>query len=320
MALEKINPTDFEWQIIVNPNALSLQRKDYKELLTSELQRMNIRHSLYVADNGVGTCRRHICQLCQEGKRHFLVVGGDGTLNEITNGIFQSGVNTQEVYMAILPMGTGNDFCRTHLYPKDMMETLKLFAAPTFIRHDVGLVKTLDKGKTIAERYFINIAGFGFDADVIQHTLGDKPKHFSSAIYLTTLLKVLFKHRSQNIHIKADNIDITENVYTMAIGICKYNGNGMMQVPMAVQDDGLLDLVVIRHVSPFKVISNVKNLYAGKHLKMKEVSTYKARHITISSSETVLGEVEGEMLQPGDYDISIVPRGMNILTMQENIL
>ena len=87
---------------------------------------------------------------------------------------------------------------------------------------------------------------------------------------------------------------------------------------MALQDDGLLDLVVIRHVSPFKVIANVKNLYAGKHLAMKEVSTYKANHFTIRSSEAVLGEVEGEMLKQGDYDISILPRSINIMTMQEN--
>ena len=106
----------------------------------------------------------------------------------------------------------------------------------------------------------------------------------------------------------------------MAVGIGKYNGNGMMQVPMALQDNGLLDLVVIRHVSPFKVIANVKNLYAGKHLKMKEVSTYKTQHISIRSSEHVLGEVEGEMLKQGDYDISVLPRSVNIMTMQQNNL
>ena len=320
MTIETINPTEFEWQIIINPYALSLQNNSYKTQIEVELQRIGINYKKHLADDGHGTCREQICRLCQAGERHFIVCGGDGTINEIINGIFQSGVNTREVYVAILPMGTGNDFCRTHLYPNDLQETLHCLAHPSFIQHDVGLVRSINGNGTIAERYFINIAGFGFDADVIQHTVGNKPKHFSSAIYLTTLLKVLFKHKSQNIHIKGDNFDITENVYTMAVGIGKYNGNGMMQVPMALQDNGLLDLVVIRHISPFKVIANVKNLYAGKHLKMKEVSTYKTQHISIRSSEHVLGEVEGEMLKQGDYDISVLPRSVNIMTMQQNNL
>ena len=318
MTIETINPTEFEWQIIINPYALSLQNNSYKTQIEVELQRIGIAYKKHLADDGHGTCREQICRLCQQGERHFIVCGGDGTINEIINGIFLSGVDTHEVYVAILPMGTGNDFCRTHLYPNDLQSTIRSLAHPTFIKHDVGLVKSLSHGTQTAERYFINIAGFGFDADVIQHTVGKKPKYFTSAIYLTTLLKVLFSHKSQNIHIQADGSDITEKIYTMAIGIGKYNGNGMMQVPMAVQDDGLLDLVVIRQLSPFKVIANVKNLYAGKHLAMKEVSTYKAQHITISSSETVLGEVEGEMLAGGDYDISVLPRSINIMTMQNN--
>ena len=320
MTIETINPTEFEWQIIINPYALSLQNNSYQTQIEVELQRLGIEYQKHVADNGYGTCREQICRLCQAGERHFIVCGGDGTINEIINGIFQSGVDTHEVYVAILPMGTGNDFCRTHLYPNDLQETLHCLAHPSFIQHDVGLVRSINGNGTIAERYFINIAGFGFDADVIQHTVGNKPKHFSSAIYLTTLLKVLFKHKSQNIHIKGDNFDITESVYTMAVGIGKYNGNGMMQVPMALQDDGLLDLVVIRHLSPFKVIANVKNLYAGKHIAMKEVSTYKAKHISITSAESVVGEVEGEMLKTGEYDISVLPQSIHIMTMQQNNL
>lgn len=317
MIVEKINPADFEWQIIINPNALSLQDKQYKEQLENELRRIGFSYKLYVAESGIGTCREQACKLCQVGFRHFLIVGGDGTINEIINGIFQSGIDTNEVYMAILPMGTGNDFCRTHLYPKKLTTTIDILTSPTFIKHDIGIVKTINKGEITAERYFINIAGFGFDAAVIQRTIGNKPKHFSSAIYLLNLLKSLFRHKSQDVNIELDNTIFKERIFTMAIGIGQYNGNGMKQVPMAVQDDGLFDVVIIRNVGPLKVIANVKKLYAGEHISLKEVSTYKTQHLTIKSSDLILGEVEGEMLQQGDYDISILPRCINIMTMQK---
>lgn len=320
MALQKINPHDFEWQIILNPYALSSQCIQYKEHIAFELERNQIPHRFHVSERKEGTSREVASKLCQEGQKHFLIVGGDGTINEIINGIFQSGVDTSDIYVAIFPFGTGNDFCRTHLYPTDFASTMEHFLDPSFVRHDVGMVKSVVNDENVGQRYFINIAGFGFDAAIIKNTNGTKPKYFASAIYLTNLLKVLFKHKAQNIHIQGDGLDVSSNVFSIAVGNCKYNGNGMMQVPMAKPNDGKFDVVVINRVSPFKVIRNVKNLYAGKHIgALKEIATYQASQLSIQSQEHVLGEVEGEMLKQGRYDISILPQAINIMTMRTDL-
>ena len=166
MALQKINPHEFEWQIILNPYALSSQCIQYKEHIAFELERNQIPHRFHISERKEGTSREVASKLCQEGKTHFLIVGGDGTINEIINGIFQSGIDTRDIFVAIFPFGTGNDFCRTHLYPSDFANTLERFLNPSFVRHDVGIVKSIVNEENVGQRFFINIAGFGFDAAI----------------------------------------------------------------------------------------------------------------------------------------------------------
>lgn len=303
--------TAAEWQVIANPNALTEKRKVLETTILEQLKKRGVNYQLHFADGagqGIAVARN----LCNSGHRHLIVMGGDGSINEVVNGIYSSDANPEEVYLAIMPLGTGNDFCRTMSYPSAENAVDFLFSAK-FLPTDAGIVTTVKDGQETDRRYFINIAGFAFDAAVINETVHGKPKLFPSAVYLMKLMKVLFTYKATPVTFHTEEGEITEKVFTIAVGNAQYNGNGMRQVPMANPQDGKFDVVFIKKLHPLKVVANVKGLYSGKHIAMKEARVLHTNSLKISSPKRLLGEVEGEMLTTGDYHISIAPKQLNVL-------
>ena len=304
------------WHLIINPNALSDKCLNYTEPIKDILIRESIRFESHIVISS-GICKTTIEKLCKEGNCHFMVLGGDGTLNEVVTAIFNSGIDTTKVYIIPFPLGTGNDWCRTHCYPKDALDTAHRLYDAHFIRHDVGTVEVLRNDKTAAVRHFVNIAGFGFDAAVIQQTAGQKPKFLASAKYLINLLKVLFSYKPAQMSIFSPDFSVSDKIFTIAVGICEYNGNGMRQVPMADPTDGLFDVVVIKEIAPSKVIKNVKKLYSGTHIgQLSEIEVYKTNALVISATPYGKCEVEGEMLPEGDYRVTMRPNSINLLSFK----
>lgn len=317
--MKAISFNDYKWHVIVNPNALSAKCKIYSKTVAQTLEELKIPHTKHVADKcnaGIAVVK----DLCQQGERYFIAVGGDGTVNEVVNGVFQSGVPTEEVYIAVIPLGTGNDWTHSHQYPSAYIKTMYSLDQAFFIKHDVGLVQTITNQQTVNQRYFINIAGFGFDAAIASRVNETKSKVFSKTVYLLNLLRVLFTHKAQKIKITTDTTSFTENIFTFAVGICQYNGNGMRQLPMANPVDGILNTAIIKDISPFEVIRNVKNLYSGLHIKAlkDKVVVLDSTFVEITVDPHVLGEVEGELLQKGNYRISILPRSVNMMSFNKD--
>ncbi|MCK9339473.1 MAG: hypothetical protein M0P38_05715 [Bacteroidales bacterium] len=313
--MKQLRISDFEWQIIANPNALSKQRVAYKDYFLDQFTRHHIPFQFHVAAGALAGIEL-AKSLCESGCRHFMLIGGDGTVNEIINGIYLSNVDASEVYLAIIPLGTGNDFCRTHLYPQNKEEILQLILKGNFVSNDVGLVETVHESETVANRYFINIAGFAFDAAIIEKTVGKKPLILPAAVYLLNLVKVLFSYKAKETQIITPEKTMVDLTFTIAVGIGQYNGNGMKQVPTAKVNDRLFDVVYIRKVSPFKVALNVAKLFDGSHVEhVEEACTFKTNQLEIkSSSPYIPGEVEGELLKRGNYRLTIAAKQINILS------
>ncbi|MCQ2285379.1 MAG: hypothetical protein MJZ76_00695 [Bacteroidales bacterium] len=304
------------WHLVINPNSCSSKCLTYVESIKDTLIRDSITFESHIVGD-CDLCQKSIGNLCQNGVRHFMVAGGDGTLNEVINAIYNSQIDTKEVYVIVFSFFTGNDWCRTHQYPKTALNVVKNISQGHFIKHDVGVVETLRQNSLVPKKYFINIAGFGFDAAVIHKTVKSKPRIFPDAVYLMTLLKVLFSHKAKEITISSPDFSVKSKMYTIACGICQYNGNGMRQVPMANPTDGLFDVVLINDVPPMRVIKNVKRLYSGTHIQnMPEISVYQTNELTISCAPYELGEVEGEVLETGNYKITMLPSSINMLSFK----
>ena len=303
--------TAFEWHIIANPTLLNGHRAETAQRILKQMEDNHIRYTLHAGENGERSGQTAE-RLCKEGQRHLMMVGGDGSINEIVNGIYRSGVDTESVHLAIIPLGTGNDFCRTLGYPK--AEGFFNFLKQGMFRPtDVGIVETVTDGVVTDSRRFINIAGFAFDAAVINETVHGKPKLFPNAVYLLKLVKVLFSYKATRVNVTTESGSYSDELFTIACGNAQYNGNGMRQVPMADPHDGLLDLVTIRNLRRTKVIANVKNLFSGKHIQMPEVTVTRTAFVELASDKPLLGEVEGEMLSTGNYRIRMEGKRINIL-------
>lgn len=303
----------YNWQVFLNKNAMRTRSVDYWQNIENGLTAANITFECHYAS----TFEEDIAsiQVCyRKGHRHFIVVGGDGTLNFFIDALMNTGVEIKDVYLALIPLGTGNDWARSHHYPSTIDEVLKMFLRGRFIPHDVGRVEiSTPKEKKI--RHFINIAGFGFDAEVIQNTKSKSARFLENYVYIVTLLKTLFSYKSKKVHFEIDDVEFVRDSFTIAVGLNQFNGNGMRQCPNAQCNSGFFDVVVIQKVGFFKVLRNVGRLFKGTHVGcMKEVENWQAKRVRMVSSSKFLGEVEGEMLPQGDYTLTNLPQTIYVLS------
>lgn len=306
---------DHCWHIILNTNANERKCERSWRLVAELLERRNIRYELHVTHQpgeGIKTARG----LCESGIRHIVAAGGDGTLNEVVNGIFSAGIDTREAWLAVLPMGRGNDWARTHHYPDSIEEVVEVWRNGNFLQHDIGCVRTGVHDGHPHSRYFINIAGFGFDADVIYNVTNDPPKLFGLNVYVLTLLRTLFSHKPTHIRVSADeNFEFDGEVFMVIAAICQYNGGGIREAKYAVPDDGRLDLIVVPKMSIPKVLKHLKDMTSGDHLdKIKDIRMIQTTRAEITSEALFRGEVEGELLFLGHYNIELIPNALNVLT------
>ena len=301
------------WQIILNSNALLYRSSQFWKDIENKLQEVQINYHHHVTST-VDGAKELIINLCKKGERHYIIVGGDGTLNIFANAVMESQVNSSEIYVALIPLGTGNDWSRTHGYSNHYLDAIDSLIKGNFMRHDVGLVETIINDQVIDARYFVNIAGFGFDGAVIANASKTTTKLFRKQLYLINLLKTLLTYKPKMTTLTFNDFTVTKNIFTIAAGIGQYNGNGMRQCPNAVPNDGLLDVVMIEKISIPKVLLNINNLFKGTHVKkMKEVSVKRTNYLEISTKHFILGEVEGEMLTTGNYRIRCLASAINFM-------
>ena len=250
-----------------------------------------------------------------EGYSKIIVVGGDGTMNEVINGVFaQKRISTTEVLLGMISVGTGNDWARMFSIPPDYEgAVLTIKKQKTFIQ-DAGLISYRQNGKEW-KRYFVNIAGMGFGARVVERSNRMKDKGKSGPLlYFYNIFLSLLKYRSQNAEIEIDGKIIDRSIFSMNVGIGKYNGGGMIQVPHAVADDGLYSITLINKIGKLNVLANMKRLYNGNIVNHSRVETYTAKSVQINDSADLQVETDGETLGHGPMNFQIIPRSVMVIS------
>jgi YegS/Rv2252/BmrU family lipid kinase len=309
-----------EWFVLVNPNAGT--RKGYKDWdeIRMLLTEANIPHHYIFTkykEHAISITTHNI----KKGYRKFIVVGGDGTLNEVINSIFlQKNVPTDEFLVGMIPVGTGNDWCRMFKVPfkyKKAIEVIK--QEKTFIQ-DIGKV-TYFNGTKANSRYFINVAGMGYDAVVAAKTNKDKAKgRGGPLVYLKNLFISLLFYKHSNIEVFIDNQKEPHKckAFSMGVGICIYNGGGMKQLPNAIPDDGLLDMTLIKKLGKFTVVKEISRLYDGSFINHPKVSTFTGKKIKITSNPPISLEADGESLGHSPFVFEIIPRSLKVVVGNES--
>ncbi|MBK9390846.1 MAG: diacylglycerol kinase family lipid kinase [Bacteroidetes bacterium] len=307
------NSDHSQWLVIVNPNAGNGKGKKEWDLISRSLNENGIIFDLKFT-SGKGEATHIAAQAIAESIRKIITVGGDGTLNEVLNGVFASGENiASEVMLALIPVGTGNDWGRMFAIPLDHEQAARIISEGKTMLLDVGLI-TYNDGTGIKKRYFINTAGLGFESAVVKRTNLQKDKgRGGKLIYLYSLLLSLITYKNTRAELIIDGVKTSANIFSVNVGNGIYCGGGMRQTPGALPNDGLLDVTVIKDIGKLEIIRKLKILYDGTILSHPLIDGYKCKNLKVTSDSIIYTEADGESLGHTPAEFSILPSAVNII-------
>ena len=240
----------------------------------------------------------------------LIVVGGDGTISEVVNGLGREGF-PEGVTLAILPAGTGNDLAATLAIPDDPDE------AEAVLRQN--RVRTLDvvrvRSAGIGEQFFINVATGGMGAEVSDAADGEMKKRWGKLSYLRASLEVAREYEVKEITLTLDGAERKIRAVNVAIGNCRYAGSGWLAAPRANPEDGLLDLVVIEDVGVQEILKLAPTILADSDYLDKEgVFFARAREIRVESSPGSLEfTVDGEIIGNEPAVFAVIPQALKVV-------
>jgi diacylglycerol kinase family enzyme len=199
--------------------------------------------------------------------------------------------------------------------PGDYKEAIKLITKRKIFAQDTGMIKYISSEGDEISRYFINMAGMGFDALVARKTNTQKDQGKSNPMsYVVNILSSLFVYSNTKVTILLDSEKVTSDIFSMSVGICQYNGGGMKQAPDALSDDGLFDLTLIKPIGKFKIVRNIVKLFDGSFTNLPEVSTFRSSKIIIHSNPPMFMEADGESLGHTPFVFNILPQSLNVVS------
>lgn len=298
------------WLVVANPISGQGRAMHHRHEIEAVLRRHGLDFDFAISEHpghAIDLARAAV----ERGCRHVLAVGGDGTVNECANGIFrQHAASTAEVTLGVMPIGTGNDWARTHRIPKDYAAVAALMASGASRLQDVGIA-TFGSG---SERHFINVAGLGFDAHVVE-ALPDRT--LGPLAYLVGLAKGLLGYRAVSLGLTFAERRIDTRAFVLFFAIGRYCGSGMNVAPLAEVDDGLFDITLIQDLSRWEVLKSLRMLFDGTLLSHPKVLALREAAAAVESASTQPVEADGELIGHAPVRFSILPRALRVITPTE---
>ena len=253
------------------------------------------------------------------GRTFVIACGGDGTVNEVANGLLRSESRAE---LGLLPSGTGGDFRRTLGIPQRTADAARALREGETRTMDAGRVTFLNEGGTEESRYFVNVASFGMGGDVIKRVKSREGLPAGAARLLggrlsfaAAALQAAVTFEKPPVRVSLDGGAASQlNVANFCVANARYFGGGMKIAPSALVDDGRFDVVAVGDVSALTVLANSYRLYLGTHLGMQEVRHALARRVRAESvSETVVKlEVDGELVGSLPAEFELLPGALRV--------
>lgn len=286
------------YHFIVNLNSRTGKAKKIWEDLRKELDRREVMYALHetkYAGHAIEISRRLVRNA--EGMVKIVVLGGDGTFNEVINGAR----DFSKVEFGYIPTGSGNDLARGLSLPSDPMENLnRILESKDYWKMDLGCL-SWDDGES--KKYFAVSTGVGVDADVCRRVLYSTLKKVLNKIglgkltYAILTIQSLFSLPYMNAHIVADGQDygIKEKVLFVAMMNHKCEGGGVPMAPLAEAMDGKLSMCCISGVGKLRALTLFPSLLAGKHMGLKAHLGVDFQHADIILKTPFVWHTDGEM-------------------------
>lgn len=299
---------------IVNPIAGSGRAHGYAPRIEAWMAEQGIDGRL-LETRERGHAERLAAAATDLGHDRVIAVGGDGTIQEIINGLMTAGAAPDGglASLGIVPAGRGNDLARSVFLPLDPMASLPIAVGPTSRRFDVG--KATSEDGTV--RHFGAAGGVGFDAEVA-YTMAVRRRFWMRGevgYFLGTLNELRRFHNSElRITLRGDGEDrvVDQRFLFVAFANGPYYGGGMLICPDAETDDGWLDVCLVGDLSRFEALRELPGIYKAKHVNNKKVEIVHARSLRIEGDASARVHLDGEPFGTASVEISLLPGAVSV--------
>ena len=244
-------------------------------------------------------------QAVEEGFSTIVAAGGDGTINEVMNGIISAG--GQDVTLGILPVGTMNVFAVELGIPLNSLEKAWRIIISGEVRHIDLPICSADG----VERCFVQLAGVGLDAEVVRRTTRESKKALGPLSYLLSLAQVAGQ-KPPPIKLKSHDGALRIGSFVL-LGNGRFYGGPFTMFRQGSQVDGLLDVLVFKSQSPWDLLRYMHAILMGQHAKLKDVEYFQTSSLQLSSEEPVPYELDGEMVGYLPLAFSLREAGLSVL-------
>ncbi len=256
-----------------------------------------------------------IARRSADGGYHCLIaVGGDGTVNEVANGLLCS-TRSGDTILGIVSAGTANAFALSLGIDKDYVKALSLLTGQGRALIDVGVVQCWSQGQSI-KRFFVNEASVGFSAEIVD-AWKYLPTRFGHSLNLALRTIVSYKslttHRNQRLSLRVGNEVESSCCCAIVVANGRYLADGMQIAPHASLVDGILDVVVFGDVTKSELLKIRPMLYNGSHIRHAKIREEKTTNIAIESDEQLLVEADGDIIGEGPASFWVMPSALTVV-------
>ncbi|HEY3314188.1 MAG TPA: diacylglycerol kinase family protein [Bacillota bacterium] len=236
-----------------------------------------------------------------DGFERVVALGGDGTVHETVNGLAGS-----RVTLGVIPAGTGNDFAKSINLPRRPIDAWQAIERLP--------VRCIDLGK-VNDRYYVNVAGVGFDAEV-SGEVNTRIRATGVAAYLLGILRVLPRFTPVPIKVTLDEQTIEQRCLLVSVGNGKYYGGGLKICPEAIPDDGLFDVVVGGDFGRLETLAVLPRVFSGTHVTHPKVKTYRVRRVHVESALPLWIQADGEVIGRTPATFELIPKALYVAGSQ----
>ena len=292
--------------VILNPNAAGARAGKFRTRLNRLLAEEAARQpgsQWEVFETGFSG---HAVQIAAEqrdtGVDIIAAAGGDGTISQCASSLVNS-----RTALSVIPLGTGNDFARTLNISGIEHGVQTLFR---------GVRRATDVG-TANGRYFVNVAGCGFDAAVARRT-NEGYKHFKGAMaYLAAVVECLGQFRPVNADILLDGKLVSGPIMMCSVANARYFGGGMRIAPEAQIDDGMLDVCLIAGVGKLEFLAALPRVFNGSHVTHPSVTMHRCKQLTVSPGRSIPIFIDGEEAGITPVEFTVMPGALQVVMPQQ---
>jgi diacylglycerol kinase (ATP) len=303
-----------QFHIIINPVAGGGKGKDLGLAIRKYMDEVKLGSFDIVYTKGVGDAISLARENRESDHNVVVAVGGDGTINEVVNGLMNAQTNMSSICkMGVINCGSGAGFVQSFGIPSDLASQIHLFLDGHSKPVDVGLVSYTDHSGILKSRYFINECQIGFSGSVVS-VVSQKHKRFGGKLaFGYVAVSQLMKYHATNMKVTIDDgKTIIKKQLGVTIGNGRYCAGGMQLTPNARLDDGLLDVLNIADMNLIQRLSAFSKVYSGKHINTPFFTLDQANHIDIDSDIPVWVEADGELLGKTPCSVRLIPGAIQI--------